>query len=78
MGGSFHVIQSTDAIKIGIGRIAVAGAKSGRDKFLIPVLMAAFAAEGVVFGMAEETLPFIAIMVILASPWALIPSRAPP
>ena len=66
MGGSFHVIQSTDAIKIGIGRIAVAGAKSGRDKFLIPVLMAAFAAGGVVFGMAEETLPFIAIMVILA------------
>ena len=48
MGGSFHVIQSTDAIKIGIGRIAVAGAKSGRDKFLIPVLMAAFAAGGVV------------------------------
>lgn len=28
--------------------------------------MAAFAAGGVVFGMAEETLPFIAIMVILA------------
>lgn len=48
MGGSFHVIQSTDAIKIGIGRIAVAGAKSGRDKFLIPVLMAAFAAGGVI------------------------------
>lgn len=66
MGGSFHVIQSTEAIKIGIGRIAVAGAKSGKDKFLIPLLMAAFAAGGVVFGMAEETLPFIAIMVILA------------
>lgn len=66
MGGSFNVIQSTDAIKIGIGQIAVAGAKSGKDKFLIPILMASFAAGGVVFGMAEETLPFIAIMVMLA------------
>lgn len=66
MGGSFNVIQSTDAIKIGIGRIAVASARSGKDKFLIPLLMACFAAGGVVFGMAEETLPFIAIMVILA------------
>lgn len=46
MGGSFHVIQSTDAIKIGIGRIAVAGAKSGRDKFLIPVLMAGSICSG--------------------------------
>ena len=66
MGGSFEVIQSTDAIKIGIGRIAVSSSKSGRDKFLIPILMMAFAAGGVVFGMAEETLPFIAIMVMLA------------
>lgn len=66
MGGSFHVIQSTDSIKLGIGRVALAGAKSGKDKFLIPILMACFAAGGVVFGMAEETLPFISIMVILA------------
>ena len=34
MGGSFHVIQSTDAIKIGIGRIAVAGGKKRQGQIL--------------------------------------------
>lgn len=66
MGGAFNVIQSTDAIKLGIGKVVLATQKSSKDKLVIPALMLLFGIGGHIFGMAEETLPFISVMVILA------------
>lgn len=64
VGGSFAVVQATGAIEAGIGRITKSMA--GKEKFIIPVIMTIFSLGGAVFGMAEETLPFIPIMVTLA------------
>ena len=64
VGGSFAVVQDTGAIESGIGRITKSMA--GKEKLLIPVLMIIFSIAGAIFGMAEETLPFIPIMVALA------------
>ena len=64
VGGSFGVVQATGAIEAAVGRITKSMA--GREKLIIPVIMAVFSLGGAVFGMAEETLPFIPIMVTLA------------
>lgn len=64
VGGSFAVVQDTGAIEAGIGKITKS--MSGKEKFLIPVIMFVFSIAGAIFGMAEETLPFIPIMVTLA------------
>ena len=64
VGGAFGVVNSTGAIESGIGKITKTMA--GKEKYIIPVLMLVFALAGGVFGMAEETLPFIPIMVTLA------------
>ncbi|WP_313341387.1 AbgT family transporter [Sedimentibacter sp.] len=64
VGGSFAVVQDTGAIEAGIGKITKS--MSGKEKLLIPVIMAVFSLSGGIFGMAEETLPFIPIMVTLA------------
>ncbi|WP_312647864.1 YfcC family protein [Aminipila sp.] len=63
VGGSFGVLQDTGAIEAGLGRLT--RIFSGKETLLIPVIMAAFAFGGAVIGMAEETLPFIPIMVSL-------------
>ncbi len=64
VGGSFAVVQGTGAIEAGIGELTKKMA--GRERIVIPVIMLAFSMGGAVFGMAEETLPFIPIMVTLA------------
>ena len=64
VGGSFAVVQATGAIEAGIGRVTKV--MSGRERLIIPIVMIAFSAGGAVFGMAEETLPFIPIMVTLS------------
>ena len=38
----------------------------GKTQFLIPIVMTAFAFAGATFGMAEETLPFVAILIAAA------------
>lgn len=63
VGGSFGVLQDTGAIEAGLGRLTKTFA--GKETFLIPVIMFAFSLGGAVIGMAEETLPFIPIMVSL-------------
>lgn len=60
VGGSFQVITATGAITSGVARI-VKKFKS-KDILIIPILMAVFALGGSTFGMAEETLPFFAIL----------------
>lgn len=63
VGGSFGVLQDTGAIEAGLGRLAKTF--SGKETFLIPVIMIAFSLGGAIIGMAEETLPFIPIMISL-------------
>ncbi len=61
IGGFLGVINRTGAIDIGIKRIMVV--MTGREKWMIPILMAMFAAGGTIYGMAEESLAFYAILI---------------
>lgn len=64
VGGSFGVLQDTGAIEAGLGRLT--RAMKGKESLVIPVVMLAFGFGGAIIGMAEETLPFIPIMISLA------------
>lgn len=64
VGGSFAVVNATGAIEAGIGTITKK--MQGKERAIIPVIVLTFSLGGAVFGMAEETLPFIPIMVTLA------------
>ena len=63
VGGAMTVLQETRAIEAGLGRLI----KGLKDKsiLIIPVVMFLFSLCGSVFGMAEETIPFIPIFVSL-------------
>ncbi|MGE0829083.1 MAG: YfcC family protein [Hyphomonadaceae bacterium] len=61
IGGFMGVVGKTGAMNA-----AIAGAMrtlSGREKWMIPILTALFALGGTIMGMAEETLPFLALLV---------------
>ena len=60
IGGFLAVVTKTGAIDAGIGWLL--NALRGREIFMIPILMAAFAAGGTSYGMAEESLAFYAIV----------------
>lgn len=64
IGGAFGMINGTGAIESGISKVVV-GLKD-REKILIPATMFLFALGGASFGMAESTLVFIPIGVMLA------------
>jgi uncharacterized ion transporter superfamily protein YfcC len=61
IGGFLGVVNATGAINSGIAR-AMAAMK-GREKWMIPILMALFAAGGTTYGMAEETLAFYILII---------------
>ncbi len=61
IGGFIGVIARTGAINAGIGNVM--RALKGREKWLIPILMALFAFGGTTYGMAEETLAFYMIII---------------
>lgn len=63
VGGSFSLIAKTKAIDFGIVRIV--SLFKGREILIIPMLFSIFSLGGAVFGMTEEAIPFIAIMVPL-------------
>src|SRR5512135_2451720 len=66
IGGSFAVIQATGTIEFAIRKITAAlAARPALEKLLIPVLMVIFSLAGSVFGMSEEVIPFILILVPL-------------
>ena len=60
IGGFLAVVTRTGAIDAGIGWLL--NALKGREILMIPILMAAFAAGGTSYGMAEESLAFYAII----------------
>ncbi len=64
IGGSFGMINGTGAIETGIATLVKKLA--GKEKILIPVTMLIFSAGGATFGMAESTLIFIPMGVVLA------------
>jgi len=67
VGGSFNVIQQTGAVSGVIHNIAFAfGRNRALRVLLIPVVMVLFSLGGGVWGMCEETMPFILIFVPLA------------
>lgn len=63
IGGAFGVVMRTGAIDAGILRI-IAKLK-GKEILLIPILITLFSLGGAVFGMGEEALPFVMILVPL-------------
>jgi uncharacterized ion transporter superfamily protein YfcC len=64
IGGAFGVITATGAVDAAIG-YAVRAAR-GRGPLVIALLILLFAIGGGTIGMAEETLPFLPALVILA------------
>jgi uncharacterized ion transporter superfamily protein YfcC len=67
IGGSFAIFQETGAVEFSIRRLT--GAISRRpylEWMLIPALMVVFSLGGSIFGMAEETIPFVLIFIPLA------------
>lgn len=61
IGGFLAVITRTGAIDAGIGGLM--NALKGKEVWLIPILMTAFALGGTSYGMAEESLAFYAIVI---------------
>ena len=64
IGGAFGIINKTGAIEAGLG--ASIEKVKGKDAVLIIFLMAIFSLGGSTFGLAESTLIFIPICVMLA------------
>jgi uncharacterized ion transporter superfamily protein YfcC len=65
IGGAFGVLQATGALMAGLKWLTLRARGSGRF-LMIPILMMAFSAGGVLFGMAEETLVFVLLTVPLS------------
>jgi uncharacterized ion transporter superfamily protein YfcC len=61
IGGFLGVVTKTGAIDAGIGWAM--RALRGREIWMIPILMALFAAGGTSYGMAEESLAFYALVI---------------
>ena len=67
VGGAFQVIQTTGAVTAFINALALGLGRRGRLRvLLIPATMLVFSLGGAVFGMCEETMPFILVFVPLA------------
>ncbi|HAH06493.1 MAG TPA: C4-dicarboxylate ABC transporter permease, partial [Elusimicrobia bacterium] len=64
IGGAFNIIKDTGALSAGIHKAALS--LKGREAFLIPVLMSLFGLAGGIFGMYEEVLPFVGVVVPMA------------
>lgn len=67
VGGTFNVLQSTGAVEAGVRRLAgFLAQRPNRRRLFIPVFMVLFSAGGTIFGMCEETMPFVLIFVPLS------------
>src|SRR5699024_7976746 len=64
VGGAFGILNETKAIEEGLS--SVSRKMSGKEVFIIPIVMVLFALGGATFGMAEEAIPLILILVPLA------------
>jgi uncharacterized ion transporter superfamily protein YfcC len=64
IGGAFGVVNATGAIEAGIA--LVVRAARGRGLWALALLMVLFSVGGGTIGLAEETLPFLPALVLLA------------
>jgi uncharacterized ion transporter superfamily protein YfcC len=66
-GGTFAILGKTGAIESGIQRLSRFFAKKPKtQKLVVPVLMVVFSLAGGVYGMSEESIPFVLIFIPLA------------
>lgn len=66
-GGTFAILGQTGAIESGIQRLARFFSKKLKWQVaVVPVLMVVFSLAGGVYGMAEESIPFVLIFIPLA------------
>ncbi len=66
IGGAFAIIQATGAITVSVQRLAFHFAqKPHLQKLFIPTTMLIFSIGGTLFGMCEETMPFVLIFIPL-------------
>ena len=63
VGGAFWLLNATGAVSAGIGRFVTRLGK--RDKWVLVALTLLFSLGGAVFGMSEETIPFVGMVVPL-------------
>lgn len=61
VGGAFGIVLRTGAIESGIMRVI--DLTNGKEILLIPILITLFSLGGAVFGMGEEAIPFVMILV---------------
>ena len=61
MGGAFGIVLRTGAVEGGIMRVI--SLTNGKEIILIPILITLFSLGGAVFGMGEEAIPFVMILV---------------
>ncbi|RQW02748.1 YfcC family protein, partial [candidate division KSB1 bacterium] len=67
IGGAFKIIETTGAISVSVQKMAFFfSSKKHLQKFFIPVTMFLFSLGGTLFGMCEETMPFVLIFIPLA------------
>lgn len=63
VGGAFNLISKTKAIDFGI--VNIVNVFKGKEILIIPIITFIFSLGGAVFGMSEESVPFVAILVPL-------------
>ena len=63
VGGAFWLLNATGAVEVGIQRFI--GKIGRRDRLVLVALTVLFSLAGAVFGMSEETIPFVGIVVPL-------------
>ena len=63
VGGAFWLLNATGAVASGISRFIARVGK--RDKWVLVAVTVLFSLAGAVFGMSEETIPFVGIVVPL-------------
>ena len=63
-GGAFGIITDTGAISSGLNRLI--GKLGKNEGWFIAIVMLMFCVGGASYGMAEETIPFVAMMVAIA------------
>ncbi len=61
VGGAFGIVLRTGAVEAGIMRVIAM--TNGKEILLIPLLITLFSLGGAVFGMGEESIPFVMILV---------------
>lgn len=61
IGGAFGIVLATGSVEAGIAKMITK--MNGKEFLIIPVLFILFSLGGAVFGMGEESIPFVLIVV---------------